>query len=190
MSNPLVLYLAGAIRDNEEQDIVWREHTAMALMPFIQQGLLRIISPLGGKQFNAKTGKWTISGEETSAAHIVAQDFWAIDRADLAVFNLLSLAQGYPSIGTLMELGRATGRSTLRYIIAPPAFQGHANKGTFAGLHPFVERNASMCFESVERWLNFMMRHMPVLAGVDPRFNPPREKDVLELLTLDKFFNA
>lgn len=169
---PLCMYLAGAIRDNHPEDIEWREYISSKLYPFIGHDMLRILSPLGGKSFDEKTGKWTISGVPSHAYHIVSQDFWSVDRADIIVFNMLPMAEGYQSIGTLTEWGRSTATQKLRYVILPQGFKGHKNLDMYQGPHPFIERNATEIFQTVNECVEFLVRHMPVLAGVDPRFDP------------------
>lgn len=170
----LTMYLAGAIRDGRSDDVNWREQMSNALFPLMQNNILRIISPLGGKVYSEKDRMWTISGIQSSAHLIVSQDFWSVDRCDIGVFNMLSIAEKYPTIGTLMEYGRSTARSMLRYVIWPKGETGHTHSDRMYQVHPFIVNNATHVFESVEDCIVFLMQHIPVLAGVAPWFDPQK----------------
>jgi len=167
----MLMYLAGAIRDGHKEDIEWRESVAQRLFPFVEGGLLRILSPLGGKVYSEKERAWTISGIQSNAHLIVSQDFWSVDRMDIGIFNFLSLADQYPTIGTLSEWGRSTAKSCLRFAIWPQGVTGHCNE-MYAQVHPFITNNATQVFYSVSDCLNFLIRHIPVLAGVAPGYDP------------------
>jgi nucleoside 2-deoxyribosyltransferase len=162
----ITVYLAGAIRDDHPEDIEWRESAITALA----EADTLILNPLGGKTYNTKTKKWLCHGEPAGAISIVKHDFWCVDRADAVIFNLLSLADGYPTIGSLVEFGRATARGLLIYSIVPTGFTGHENGSMFAGLHPFIEQNSAKLFTSVTDCIEFARLHFPVMAGYAPRF--------------------
>lgn len=171
----LHLYLAGAIRDGKAEDIEWREEVAQKLFPYVESGLLRILSPLGGKVYNEQERVWTISGVRSNAHLIVSQDFWCVDRADICVFNFLPLTTDYKSIGTLSEWGRSTARSCLRFVIWPSDFTGHENQ-MYKQVHPFIANNATQVFASVEECASFLLKHVPVVAGVAPGYDPDGAK--------------
>ena len=164
----LSMYLCGAIRDSAPDDVAWREELIDALEPYIDMGVLGILNPLGGKQ--RVNGVWQIQGQLSDGRHIVSQDYWCVDRSDIIVANLSALAQGYPNIGSLMELGRSTNHSQLRYIIIPKSYKGHDN-GDMYRLHPFIARSATTIFESTDECITFLQQHVPVLAGINPKFN-------------------
>ena len=147
------VYLAGAIRDGEEGDIVWREWTIEML-----KHTARLLNPLGGKQY--RDGSWSLHGYKPRGSVIVPHDFWMVDQCQVLVANFLAMAERYPCIGTLIEWGRATRRDVLRYAIWSPSIP----------LHPFVGENAALVFSSVEACIDFLRRHLPVLAGVQPAF--------------------
>ena len=153
----LTIYLAGAIRDNHQEDIDWRDQMIQALVPYVNVNILQIISPLGGKRFDKKTGAWTLSGVPSHDYHIVSQDFWSVDKCDIIVANFLPLADGYPSIGTLTEWGRSTATSKLRYVIWPTGMQGHQNGKMYPGPHPFITQNMTEMFPSVADCIKFLM---------------------------------
>ncbi len=185
----LKMYLAGAIRDKHPEDIAWRERAISTLSQFVKLGLLKILNPLGGKKYDDKTGLWTMSGVPAKARHIVSQDFWCVDQADIMVVNLTSLNSGYKSIGSLMELGRSTAHSCLRYVILPPEFKGHGNLDMYNQVHPFLDYPMTEVFPDVDTLLEFLSWHVPVMAGVSPRFRSPypiteqEMDDVLERAT-------
>ena len=162
----LTFYLAGAIRDNRPEDIEWRARLGAQLNEYVTRRKIEIISPLGGKTFNPTTKEWLISGLPSEPRHIISQDFWAVDRADIIVVNLLPMDEGYQSIGTLMEYGRSTITSKLRYVIAPPKFRGSGN-AMYPDIHPFLERTATAIFSDVDTCVGFLQRHLPYLLGQD-----------------------
>lgn len=165
----LKMYLAGSIRDKVKEDIEWRERLIDALTPYILHGMLCILNPLGGKHYDPVNKQWTMSGVESSAQHIWSQDSWCVDRTDLLVCNFLALGDKYPNIGTLVEFGRSTSKAMLRYVIIPKGYKGHENPEMY-NLHPFIVHNAAHVFYSVDECIEFLIEHIPVLAGVAPRF--------------------
>ena len=163
--NKPTIYLAGAIRDGVADDIAWREETITALGK-----IANIINPMGGKSFDEATGLWHVSGVPSGARLIVKHDFWAVDRADIVIFNFTALTQKYPNIGTLVEFGRATATGALIYSIIDDKYEGHDNKGMKYGLHPFLAETSACVFQTVSDCINFCVRHIPVLTGETPRY--------------------
>lgn len=167
------VYLAGAIRDTHPEDIEWRERL-IALFG----ARATILNPLAGK---GDPPGWVLHGLRTpDAKFIVAHDFWAIDRADVIVFNFSSLSDGYPSIGTLCEFGRATGTGALLYTILDRSYQGHENPGVGYALHPFLEQNSAAIFHSIADAAEFLVAHLGVLSGENPHWRG-RERDAHSL---------
>lgn len=163
---PLKIYLAGAIRDERHEDVEWREEFISHL-----GGECIFLNPLGGKTFNPTTKQWLMSGVPASADAIVAHDFWCVEQADIVVFNFTSLAEKYPSIGTITEFGYACGRGhrVLRYAILDPDYAGHENQAMFK-LHPFLSENCSLVFRSTLDCRKFLSGHLKVLSGAFSRF--------------------
>lgn len=158
------IYCAGAIRDGHPEDIAWREEMIDSL-----HTLATILNPLGGKTHHPVTKEWRMSGIPSTTRAIVAHDLWMVDRADIVVANLKSLSEGYPSIGTLMELGRATKTGALIYLISEPGYAGHQNPGMFK-LHPFLDALPAATFPSVDECVAFLESHLLVLSGQCPEF--------------------
>ncbi len=161
--NKPTIYLAGAIRDSHPEDIAWRER---AIVMF--QNYANILNPLGGKSKDAD-GRWTMSGIPSNAKTIVKQDFWCVDRADILVANLMPLQDGYPSIGTLTEYGRATGTGALIFVAVHDKYTGHDNTSMYK-LHPFIEENATVVFTEIDLMLRFVAVHLRMLSGFDPSY--------------------
>lgn len=162
-----IIYLAGAIRDDHPEDILWRER-------FI--GLLRneatLLNPLGGKWQN-KQGVWLMSGRVASAPRIVAQDFYCVRHADIVIANFSSMADGYPSIGTVMEVGAATILNKLIYaILRPGTILGVENQKNFK-LHPFITENCADVFDTEDEAAEFLQKHIRVLNGTAPNCLAP-----------------
>lgn len=161
----LVGYLAGAIRDGNNDDIEWRER----LIDGVSRDLVAWINPLGGKTYSPATKMWDMSGQLPGSRCIVRHDFWAVDQADLIVFNFRALSQRYPNIGTLVEFGRASGTGALIYSIIDADYAGHENEALYR-LHPFLEENSALVFASIDDCLSFLRHHLPVLTGRSPHF--------------------
>ncbi len=160
-----VVYLAGAIRNSHvEEDSEWRE---WAIQAFGDRAV--ILNPLAGKEFYPKNRDWTLHGRRVSSRCIVGHDFYAVDSANLIIFNFMALAGGYPMIGTLTEWGRSTARHVLRYTILPEKYTGHDKIGLY-GLHPFLHEPSDMIFESIGECLVFASAHLDVIAGTSPNF--------------------
>lgn len=162
--NKLTIYLAGSIRDGVDYDIYWRERVINDLSE-----VAKFINPLGGKKYNASTKHWTVSGIPSTSRLIVKHDFWAVDRADIVLFNFAALSDKYPNIGTLVEFGRATGTGALIYSIIEKGYKGHENANMF-DLHPFLAENSAVVFDTLDDCVYFLLNHIPVLTGDHPHF--------------------
>lgn len=159
------VYLAGAIRDGNSGDIEWREK-----LMTVCQGLAVFLNPLAGKEHNIKTGSWSINGVTPNGKFIVKHDFRAVDVADVCVFNFLCLADKYPTIGSLIEFGRATNRSNcLLYSIVPSNYIGHGNAMLYK-LHPFIEENSAVIFNEVDTCISFLKKQLRVISGATPNY--------------------
>lgn len=160
------IYLVGAIRDDRQEDIEWRERVIAALG---DQAVF--LNPLAGKTFNPETKAWSMTaGVKPDARYIYKQDIWCVDRADVVIANMTSLAEKYPSIGSLMELGRATARGALIFTILDAGYTGHENQALYK-LHPFIEQSSTATFTSVDDCIEFLSRQLDVLSGAFPRFD-------------------
>jgi len=159
------IYLAGAIRDEHPEDILWRE----TFIDNLPRNAVEIFNPLASKKHDLVTGEWTICGLSTTGPLIVRSDFWMVDNSDMIVFNLLPLGEGYASLGTLIEFGRATSRVRPIFTILPEFYKGHENVKAF-GLHPFLKENSSHVFNSTEACLDFLKQYVLALSGKQPHF--------------------
>jgi len=157
------VYLAGSIRDGVLEDIAWRERAITAL----EYSPCTILSPLAGKNYDPETKKWTLYGKHTpDSKYIVHADYWCVDRADIILFDFRSLADKYPSIGTLSEWGRSTSRSILRLATVSPNQTG-AN--AMFGLHPFLNEHAAKVFNNVDEMVDFARANINAVTH-RPRF--------------------
>lgn len=163
MNRSIAIYLAGAIRDGHPEDIAWRERVINEL-----RGLAVFLNPLAGKKFSE--GRWSMSGIASTAGLITKHDFWCIDHAHVVLANLTALSLGYPSIGSLIELGRATAHGTLIYTVIDPDYRGHENHSMF-DLHPFLDQIAAAHFATVGEAIAFLRRHLESLSGSNPHFD-------------------
>lgn len=164
MNNPLIVYLAGPIRDGHAEDIEWREYVLRQL-----KGKATFVNPLGAKKYYDAHRLWTVSGQLPNATSLARQDSWCVDRADIVLANLTALSKGYPAIGTLLELGRAWARRKLIYLILSPRYKGHENH--MFELHPFLADIAAGRFIDERRAVEVLKRHLPALSGANPHFD-------------------
>lgn len=161
------IYLAGAIRDDIKADIEWRELMIHSLNTSNRP--VQFLNPLAGKVYDAKTKLWTVHNMSPDAKMIVKHDFWCVDHADIIVFNFQALTQKYPMIGSLIEFGHATAKGCLLYSIIDPDYTGHDNQAMFK-LHPFIEQNSALIFNSVVDCMIFLDGHINVLEGRNPHY--------------------
>lgn len=164
-TKPPVIYLAGAIRDDRTYDIHWRARVIEEL-----NGLAVFLNPLGGKVFNEVTREWTMSGIPSKVTAIVRHDAWCVDQADMVLADLSALAEKYPNIGTLLEVGRAWKGGKLIYGILDPGYLGHGNTGMYR-LHPFLEDILAAKFDTVDDAITFLRRHLASMSGLNPHFD-------------------
>ena len=159
------IYLAGSIRDGNSEDIAWRERAVKKLSDYAT-----VLNPLAGKTFNEVTGAWQLYGNTVpDSKYIVHADFWCVDRSDIILFDFRSLADGYPSLGTMTEFGRSTARSILRLAIIPEDYKGHENTRHFKGLHPFLEQNVAKVFQGANAAIEFTRNYCAAVTRA-PQF--------------------
>lgn len=157
------VYLAGSIRDGVKEDILWRERAIDAL----ESERCVILSPLAGKDYQHEAQQWRLYGTSIpDSKYIVHADYWCVDRADLILFDFRSLAEGYPSIGTVSEWGRSTARSILR-LATVAANQKGAN--AMFGLHPFLEQHSAKVFNDIDQMIGFAKANIRAVTQ-SPRF--------------------
>lgn len=159
----ITLYLSGAIRSGIQEDSQWREEIVNGLAPMFRDGIVRVISPLGGKYLNRETGQWTVCGIPASPQFITKADFWAIDHSDIILANFTALKDNHPMVGTLCEWGRATARGALCYAIWPPDIEQVRQN-----ISPFIHQTAAHLFPDHHAALSHLRHYLYVLAGVAP----------------------
>jgi hypothetical protein len=162
-----IIYLAGAIRPDHPEDAEWRLQWMSSLV-----GLAVVYNPMLGKEVTA--GQWTLFGVPSDPALIVHHDLYMLDNADIVVFNLLAMGEDYPCMGSLIEFGRSTARSQIRYVVAPPNVVGH----------PFITQLTAHHFEDLGDALKFTRSMCSVLTATEraikqvvqvaPQQDPPR----------------
>ena len=159
------MYLVGSIRDNNLEDVEWREEAIKRLSK-----KMILLNPLAEKHFDEETKTWDIVGVKSSAELIFKQDKWCVDNSDIILANLLCLADEYPTIGSLLELGRAWAKEKLIYLIVPKGYKGHEQSVKMYKLHPFLHGIAAHVFNSVEESLDYLEVYLDVLNGTKPSY--------------------
>lgn len=169
------IYLAGSIRDDNQMDIDWRHYVIDNV--YVEGLNITWLNPLGGKTYTPLTRKWDMGGIAPVAGVIVPHDFWAVEHSDVILFNFQSLKEGYPTIGTLVEFGHATGLHPrpLLYSLIGSGYKGHDQPGVGNSLHPFLAYNSAAVFDNMDAMVMFLNSHLPVLTGVAPKFGGFRE---------------
>jgi len=143
----LKLYLAGAIRtDRGDEDYKWRRAFAAQLG---DRAICMVPSDAGvadGNKLRRFTG---------SAYMTYRTDLQLIQQSDIVVANLLPLNDGYPSIGTMFELGFA--RAHEKHILAVA--------GANFAAHPFVAFGCDGVFSDVSQLHEYLEQYLEVVAG-------------------------
>jgi nucleoside 2-deoxyribosyltransferase len=159
----LVIYLAGAIRDGVEADITWREK----FIDELEDAPVMILNPLSGKLYSPSAKSWTQWSHIPTAKMIVNHDYFCVDKADLIVLNCEALGEGYPMIGSMCELGYAKAKGKLVWSIVPDT----VNCGnTMFKLHPFIQENSSMIFDTYQHCLTFLYNMSFTFTGKLPSY--------------------
>jgi nucleoside 2-deoxyribosyltransferase len=143
-------YLAGAIRGPE--DYIWRKQF---VEEYKDELLFRIPSDLVTRDIS-KLRKFG------SAAYMTYRtDLDLIDRSDIVVANLLPMASGYPSMGTMFEIGYSRAKGKLIFIIADAKRKEH----------PFVAFGGDGVYSGFEELGVFFHKYLGVLRGGCPVFD-------------------
>jgi nucleoside 2-deoxyribosyltransferase len=139
------VYLAGAIRT--EQDYVWRKDF---VREFKNKFLFRIPSDIITMGVNKGMGQFNPTAYMTYRT-----DIDLIDRSEIVVANLLPMADGYPSIGTLFEVGYARAKGKLLFIVADAKRKEH----------PFLAFGADGFYANFGELYDFLHRYLDTLNG-------------------------
>jgi len=146
----MTVYLAGAIRGPE--DYVWRKQF---VEEYKDELLFRIPSDLATLDVS-KLRKFGPAAYMTYRT-----DLDLIDRSDIVVANLLPMADGYPSIGTLFEIGYSRAKGKLIFIVADAKRKEH----------PFLAFGADGLYPNFEELGEFLHQYLGVLRGGCPVFD-------------------
>lgn len=144
------VYLAGPIRGTE--DYVWRkkfveeyEDELSFLIPFDNAVVQTNLQP----------------GFKPGGYMAYRMDLDLIDRSDMLVANLLPMADGYPAIGTLFEIGYARAKGKLIFIVAD----------SIRKQHPFLAFGADALYPNFEELSKFLHQYLATLNGACPVFS-------------------
>jgi nucleoside 2-deoxyribosyltransferase len=148
LSKPTV-YLAGPIRGVE--DYLWRKD-------FVEEYKYELTFRIPSDVITMDMSKLRKFGP---AAYMTYRtDLDLIDRSDIIVANLLPMAEGYPAIGTLFEVGYARAKNKLIFILA---FDKQKE-------HPFLAFGADGLYPSMEALGEFLHKYLSILQGNCPVF--------------------
>jgi nucleoside 2-deoxyribosyltransferase len=146
----MTVYLAGAIRGPE--DYVWRKQF---VEEYKDELLFRIPSDLATLDVS-KLRKFGPAAYMTYRT-----DLDLIDRSDIVVANLLPMASGYPSMGTMFEIGYSRAKGKLIFIVADDIRKAH----------PFIAFGGDGVYPSFEELGVFFHQYLGVLRGGCPVFD-------------------
>jgi nucleoside 2-deoxyribosyltransferase len=146
----ITAYLAGAIRGPE--DYIWRKKF---VEEYQDEMLFRIPSDIVTVDI-AKLRKFG------SAAYMTYRtDLDLIDRSDIVVANLLPMAEGYPSTGTMFEIGYSRAKGKLIFAVADVKTKEH----------PFIAFGIDGVYSSFEELGKFLHQYLGILKGECPMFD-------------------
>jgi hypothetical protein len=135
------IYLGGAIRDTAK-DKDWRGEFTRVLSE-----KSTILDPMQGKEW--KNGKAYKFGWPCNDHTIYDEDEWMMAKCNIIILNLLAMDEGYPCIGSLIELGMNCKREgVLIFVISRSAEVIN---------HPFVQRQATKIFDNTDDCLDYMV---------------------------------
>jgi nucleoside 2-deoxyribosyltransferase len=149
----LLVYLAGPITGLRYEDALdWRTEVRERLLssaPHVQ-----CIDPMRAKKHLSgieKIGPHGHAGALLSSHAVVARDLWDVDRSDVVLMNLSGAEE--VSIGSMVELGRASVRNKFVIVVLPAEEAdpelGHRNPHD----HLFVHELASMVVNGLDEAL-------------------------------------
>lgn len=155
--NVPAVYLAGPIRT--EADYRWRKEFVAEYEGELQFRIPSDILSKDVKKANQKDGNLRKFGP---AAYMTYRtDLDLIERSDMIVANLLPMAEGYPAIGTLFEIGYARAKGKLIFIVADEVRKAH----------PFLAFGADGLYPSLEELGVFLHQYLGILRGQCPVFS-------------------
>jgi nucleoside 2-deoxyribosyltransferase len=142
-------YLAGPIRGVE--DYIWRKNFTQE---YADDLLFRIPS-------DVITMDLTKLRSFGPAAYMTYRtDLDLIDRSEIIVANLLPMADNYPAIGTLFELGYARAKNKLVFLICDKKRKEH----------PFLAFGTDGLYHDFEEFGKFFHDYLNILKGNCPVF--------------------
>ncbi len=157
------LYVGGAIRDGVDADIVWRKEFWSRLSE-----LYHLLDPTNGKryvghehdldkrEFGAECKEWRFMGRYVPDARTIwCQDRSNVKVCDVGIWNLNALQDGYPCIGSSVEIGWANAWDKLIYIIYSKPDK----------IHPFWLGGATRIFADYEEAIDYLTSYASVLSG-------------------------
>ena len=155
-SKPAV-YLAGPIRN--EDDYIWRKQFVEEYAGKLQ---FRIPSDILTHDItSANTANGKLRSFAPAAYMTYRTDLDLIDRSDIVVANLLPMADGYPAIGTLVEIGYSRAKGKLIFIVADEIRKQH----------PFLAFGADGLYPSFEALGKYLHQYLDILNGGCPVFS-------------------
>ena len=146
----MTAYLAGAIRGPE--DYIWRKQ-------FVEEYQDELLFRIPSDLVTSDMSKLRKFG---SAAYMTYRtDLDLIDRSDIIIANLLPMAEGYPSEGTMFEIGYSRAKGKLIFAVADAKRKEH----------PFIAFGIDGVYSSFEELSGFLHQYLGVLEGKCPVFS-------------------
>jgi nucleoside 2-deoxyribosyltransferase len=142
-------YLCGPIRD--DRDYLWRKE-------FVEEYEGRMQFRIPSDIITDDLSK--LSRFSPASYMTYRTDLDLIDRSDILVANLLPMADGYPAIGSLFEIGYARAKGKLIFIVADSKRKEH----------PFLAFGADGLYSSFEELGKFLHEYLSILEGNCPVF--------------------
>jgi nucleoside 2-deoxyribosyltransferase len=150
---PLLVYLAGPITGLSYADALdWRAEVRERLAESSPH--VECIDPMRAKRHLAgvqRIGPHGHGGALLSSHAVVARDLWDVDRSDVVLMNLSGARE--VSVGSMVELGRASVRRSFVIVVLPAEETGSDNEGRNPHDHLFVHELASTVAKSLDEAL-------------------------------------
>ncbi len=149
------VYLAGPIRGIE--DYIWRRQ-------IVKEYQDELVFHIPSDIVTMDISKLRKFGPASYMTYRTDLDL--IDRSEMVIANLLPMADGYPAIGTLFELGYARAKGKLIFLVA----DGKRKE------HPFLAFGVDGLYPNFEELGVFLHQYLNILKGNCPIFDKlPRE---------------
>jgi len=120
MMSKAKLYECGPIREDCQDDFLWRDQVSLSLSDYYQ-----ILSPIHGRKYREGTISWQNAEDKILSNDVFHEDTLSIRQSDIILANLKCLGTGYPALGSLIEIGMGIAWNKLIVVVADIKWKNH-----------------------------------------------------------------